>query len=161
MGLRTSCALIAALLAALQAIAAATMFPVPPGARQPSHVVLQRGSAERDYFWLKAAYPATPALDHYTKLFAEWLPCKPREQSWRSFGDDQKGLFFHQLTRHWVSPDNKQAVSVLFQYTSPGSKPRSSPDSDNQFVSVMRHRVPDATAFFAETEVECPKAPGQ
>jgi hypothetical protein len=158
MGLRTAGALIAGLGLAIDAIAAATLFPVPPGARQPSHVVVQRGSAERDYFWLKAAYPGTPALDHYTTLFAAWRPCTG-EAGWRSFGDDEKGLFFHQFTRHWISPDNKQAVSLLFQYTSPGSKARPSPDSDNQFVSVVRQRVPDATAFFAETNVECSKAP--
>ena len=155
MGFRARSPLIAGLFMATAAIAAATMFPVPPQARQPSHTVLQRGSAERDYFWLKAAYPATPALDHYTRVFADWRPCKPPEAAWHSFGDDKSGLFFHQFTRHWISPDNKQAVSVLFQYTSPGSRPRPSPDNDSQFVAVTRHRVPDATAFFAEAKVGC------
>ena len=161
MGLRARRALIIGLFVATDAMAAATMFPVPPHARQPSHAVLQRGSAERDYFWLKAAYPATPALDHYTKVFANWLPCKPAEAGWQSFGDDQNGLFFHQLFSHWISADNKQAVSVLFQYTTPGSKPRPRPDNDNQFVAVTRHRVSDAAAFLAETKVECPKAQQQ
>ena len=137
------------------------MFPVPREARRPSHVVLQPGSADQDYFWLKAAYPATPALDHYTNLFAKWLPCKPWKAGWWSFGDMQKGLFFHQFLRHWVSADNKQAVTVLFQYTSPGIENRPYPDSDNQFVAVMRHRVPDAAAYLAEIKVECPNAQGR
>ena len=158
MGLRARRALIIGLLLASGAAAAATMFPVPPGARHPSHVVLQRGSAEQDHFWLKAAYPATPALDHYTKLFANWLPCKPQEPGWRSFGDDQSGLFFHKLSRHWVSVDNKEAVTVLFQYTSPGTKDRPYPDNDNQFVAVLRYRSADASAFLAQTSIECPKA---
>jgi hypothetical protein len=149
--------MIVGLLLASAAMAAATMFPVPPHARQPSHALLQRGSAERDYFWLKAAYPATPALDHYAKLFTTWLPCRAREPGWHSFGDDRNGLFLHQFLRHWVSADNKEAVSVLFQYTSPGSKERPAPDNDNQFVAVTRHRVADAIAFFAETGIECPK----
>ena len=149
--------MIAALFLATTALAAATMFPVPPGARQPSHAVLQRGSAERDYFWLKAAYPATPALDHYTRVFATWLPCTPREAGWHSFGDDRNGLFLHQFFRHWVSADNKQAVSVLFQYTSPGSRERPAPDNDNQFVAVTRHRVADAVDFLAETDIQCSK----
>jgi hypothetical protein len=153
--------LIAGLLVATHAAAATTMFPVPPGARQPSHVVLERGSAEQDHFWLKAIYPATPALDHYTELFDKWLPCKPWEPGWRSFGDMQKGMLFHQFIRHWISADNRQAVTVLFQYTSPGIKDRPRPDSDNQFVAVIRHRVPDAAAFFADTNVECAKAPQQ
>jgi len=133
------------------------MFPVPPLARQPSHAVVQRGAAERDYFWLKAAYPSTPALDHYTKVFANWLRCKTQEEGWRSFGDEQSGLFFHQFFRYWISSDNKQAVSVLFQYTSPGSKARPNPDNENQFVAVTRHRIADASAFFAESKIECPK----
>ena len=146
---------------ATDTIAAATMFPVPPGARHPSHTVIDRGSAEQDYFWLKAPYPATPALDHYTKVFAQWIPCKPWEAGWRSFGDMQNGMFFHQFSRHWRSADNKQAVTVLFQYTSPGIKDRPRPDSDNQFVAVLRYRVADAAAFFAETTIECPKVQAQ
>ena len=157
MGLRTRGALIAGLLVAADALATATLFPVPPPARQPSHAVLQRGAAERDYFWLKAAYPATPALPHYAQVFAGWLSCKPQRAGWHSFADEQNGLFFHQFTRQWISPDNRQAVSLLFQYTSSGSKQRSSPDSNDQFVALTRHRVPDAGAFFAQSTVECPR----
>jgi hypothetical protein len=140
-------------------MAAPTMFPVPPDARRAAHKVLTPGSAEQDYFWLKAAYPATPALDHYSRVFAAWVPCKPLEADWSGFGDWQGSMFFHQFTRHWVSADNKQAVTVLFQYTSPGTKHRAQPDNNNQLVAVVRHRVPDAAAFFGESRIECPKAP--
>jgi len=54
--------------------------------------------------------------------------------------------------------DNKQAVTVLFQYTSPGTKDRPYPDNDNQFVAVLRYRSADASAFLAQTSIECPKA---
>ena len=138
-------------------MAGATMFPLPPDARRPAHVVLTPGSAEQDYFWLKALYPATPALGHYTKVFARWLPCEPQEADWRSFGDASNGLFLHQFLRYWISGDNRQAVTLLFQYTSPGTAHRARPDNDNQWVAVLRHRVPDAATFLSGMDVECPK----
>lgn len=137
------------------------MFPVPPGADKPSHVVLSPGVAEQDYFWLNAVYPETPALSHYAKVFANWLQCKPWEPEWWGYGDSANGAnqYLHQFTRHWITPDNRQAVTLLFQYTSAGTAYRKRPDNDRQFVALLRHRVPDATAFLADIKVECPKAP--
>lgn len=139
------------------------MFPVPPGAEKPSHVVLSAGVAEQDYFWLKASYPETPALDHYAKVFADWVSCKSWEPKWFGYGDSANGAsrYLHQFSRHWIARDNRRAVSLLFQYESPGTAYRNRPDNDRQFVGLIRHRVPDAAAFFADIKVECPKAPNR
>ena len=143
------------------ATAADLMFPVPPGAEKPAHVVLSRGVAEQDYFFMKAPYPETPALAHYEKVFAKWMACKPWEPGWDGYGDAANGAdrYIHRFTRHWVTSDNRQAVTLLFQYQSSGTAFRHRPENDSQFVAVIRHRVPDARAFFADIKVDCIKAP--
>jgi hypothetical protein len=149
------------LIAATVAAAADMMFPVPAGAEKPAHVVLSRGVAEQDYFFIKAPYPQTPALAHYEKVFAKWVACKPWQHDWDGYGDAANGAnrYVHHFTRHWVTTDNRQAVTLLFRYESPGTAFRNRPENDNQFVAVIRHRVPDARAFLSELKVECPKAP--
>jgi len=134
------------------------MFATPPGAESPRHVVVGP-DAEQDYFWLTATYPATPALAHYEKVFAAWTECKPWATGWEGYGDLASGdpRYVHRFTRNWISRDNKQAVTVLFQYQSMGAGHKERPDNDRQSVSVIDYRVPDAAAFFAEMKVTCPK----
>jgi len=157
---RTAVAVLA-FLAAGVALAAKTMFPVPLGAEKPDHVVLSPGVAEQDYFFMRAPYPVTPALSHYEKLFANWVSCKPWEPGWEGYGDAAKGAnqYVHRFTRNWIASDNRLAVTLLFEYRSPGTAFRSRPENDNQFIAVIRHRVPNASAFFADIKVQCPKAP--
>jgi hypothetical protein len=149
------------LIVANAAVAAPTMFPIPTGAEKPGHVVLSPGTAEQDYFFMKAQFPETPALSHYAKIFADWVPCKPWAPDWDGYGDAANGAnrYVHHFVRYWITTDNLQAVTLLFQYQSPGTAFRRRPDNDNQFVAVIRHRVPDAKVFLAELKVECPKAP--
>ena len=160
--MRLLCILIALLSA--QAAGASdkkTMFPVPPGAEMPAHVVLSPRIAEQDYFWMKAEYPATPALEHYAKLFASWRQCGSPEKGWDGYGDlsDGQNRYLHNFARYWISPTNDRAVTVLFQYQSPGVDTRRRPENDNQFIAVIQHRVRDAAAHFASIDVRCPKAP--
>jgi hypothetical protein len=138
-----------------------TMFPVPAGAEKPGHVVLQPRIAEQDYFWIKAEYPATPALDHYEKIFANWRQCGTPVEGWDGYGDMSHGenSYLHNFVRYWISPANDRAVTVLFRYRSTGAAHRKRPDNDDQFVAVIQHRVSDAAAHFATIDVQCPKAP--
>ena len=138
-----------------------TMFPVPPGAEKADHVVLSPRIAEQDYFWMKAEYPSTPALEHYAKLFAAWRQCGTPEKGWDGYGDMSNGQnrYRHNFVRYWISPANDRAVTVLFEYQSAGVAYRKRPDNDNQFVEVIQHRVRDAAAHFASIDVQCPKAP--
>jgi hypothetical protein len=110
---------------------------------------------------MKAPYPETPALTHYSRVFADWVPCKPWEAEWSGFGDTANGAnrYVHRFARHWITADNRRAVTLVLQYESPGTAFRQRPDGETQFVSVIRHRVPDAAAFFADIKIECPKAP--
>lgn len=143
------------------AVSAETMFPVPADAEKPAHVLLSPGVAEQDYFFMKVPYPDTAVVAHYAKVFGNWVSCKPWNDGWESYADSANGAnrFIHRFTRNWVSTDNHLAVSLLLQYESSGTASRPRPDNNNQFVAVLRHRVPDAKAFFADMRVQCPKAP--
>ena len=137
------------------------MFPLPAGAKSPAHVVLSPGVGEQDYFWLETPYPATPALSHYASLFGNWIECKPWRTGWRGFGDASNGAnrYVHDFSRNWITRTNDRAVTLLFKYESKGLGYRERPDNDNQFVAVISYRVPDAAAFFAKVQIDCPKAP--
>src|SRR3989442_14195435 len=105
--MRLLCILIAVFTAsAVAAPGKKTMFPVPQGAEKPDHVVLSPRIAEQDYFWMKAEYPATPALDHYAKLFSRWTQCGDPEEGWDGYGDMSDGhdRYLHNFVRYWVSP---------------------------------------------------------
>ena len=138
-----------------------TMFPVPPGAEKADHVVLSPRIAEQDYFWMKAEYPLTPALEHYAKLFTTWRQCGAPEKGWDGYGDvsDGQNRYRHNFVRYWISPANDRAVTLLFEYQSGGVAYRKRPDNDNQFVAVIQYRVRDAAAHFASINVQCSKAP--
>jgi hypothetical protein len=139
------------------AAAAELMFALPKGAIDASHVVLQPVTAEQDYFWLNDAYPSSSAMDHYTRVFAKWRPCRGSENGWSSFGD-HSGLtdqFVHQYVRHWLSRSGDVAVTVLLKYTSPGLGQRERPDSDRQFVVVLRHGGSKLSAELASIGVSC------
>jgi hypothetical protein len=137
------------------------MFPVPSGAESPSHVVLSPGVGEEDYFWLKAPFPETPALPHYSKVFSDWVECKSWTAGWDGHGDasNEAKRYVHRFARHWISKENDRAITLLFQYESAGLDFRQRPDNDKQFVAVIRYKVPDAAAYFSEVKIDCTKAP--
>jgi hypothetical protein len=150
----------AVLLGASTAISAATpMFPLPSGAIDPGHVVLQPGVGEQDYFWINEKYPGTTAMDHYSKLFSKWHLCRGWNEAWSSYVDRTggKNTFVHQLVRHWTNPSNDMAIVVAAKYDSPGSVYRTTPDNERQYVAVMRYKVPDASKFLVELGVKCEK----
>jgi hypothetical protein len=142
---------------------APTMFPLPPGAERPGHVVLHPSIAEQDFFWMKVPYPSTPALDHYDRVFSKWHQCSSPDPGWVSYGDlaDGANRFLHNFVRYWISPQNDMAVTVLLRYESQGIAYRERPDNDEQFVAVIRHRVANAAAFLADLKVTCPPAPNR
>ena len=134
------------------------MFPTPTNAIDPSHVVISPGASEQDYFWLKETNPGSSAIDHYSRVFAKWKPCRESESGWSTFGDRANGRDerVHQLTRYWVSTQNDTAVTVLLKYASPGATTtRPTPASDRQFVAVVRIKVPDAKATLAGMGIAC------
>jgi hypothetical protein len=143
-------------LVAATASADGLMFPAPPGAELSEHVILSPGVSEQDYFWIKASYPDTPALAHYSKIFDGWLECKPWKPGWDGRGEDNR--YIHRFVRNWINVENNRTVTLLFQYSSPGSKHRAHPDNDRQFVAVIRDLVPNAEWHFAQIRIDCTKA---
>lgn len=153
--------LIAVLLTYASAVvgASASMFPLPSGAVDVGHVVLQPGVGEQDYFWFNEPYPGTTAMDHYAKVFSKWRLCRGWNEAWSSYGDVAGGRnsFVHQLVKHWTNPSNDMAVVVALKYDSPGSTYRPKPANDRQYVAVMRYKVPDASKFLVELGIKCEK----
>lgn len=134
------------------------MFDTPKNAEKPAHVVLVPSLSEQDYFFVTAAFPSTEALDHYNKVFASWTSCRAQEAGWLSFGDLSSGSprFIHNLTRYWVSNNNKFAIAAFIRYTSKDTESRAQPDNSQQLVVVLRNKVEDARAFLSELSVTCP-----
>jgi hypothetical protein len=137
------------------------MFPLPPDAKEAGHVVLAQGVSEEDYFWIRASFPETPALAHYSTLFKGWLECKPWTPGWEGRRDPSHGTgrYLHRFLRHWINEENNHSVMLLFQYESADLNYPQRPDNDRQFVAIVSDRVPDAAKHFAEINVDCPKAP--
>ena len=141
------------------AAAASTMFPVPKNAIEPGHAVIAPGASEQDHFWLKESFPSSSAVDHYERIFSKWRPCHGRESGWESFGDRSKGdeRFVHQRLRYWVNAANDTAVTLALMYTSTGLTPRARPDTDRQFVVLIRLKQPDAAKLLSEMGAKCEK----
>jgi hypothetical protein len=135
------------------------MFPIPPGAVSPDHVVISPGASEQDHFWLDEKYPGTSALDHYRKIFAAWRSCPMRMSGWESFGDKSSGQssFLHQQLHHWVNKANDTAIVLALRYESQGSTYRISPDSNRQFVVLVRLKQKNVSKTLAEMGALCGK----
>jgi hypothetical protein len=125
------------------------MFPLPAGAERSAHVTMSPGTYEQDYFWIKAEYPATPALSHYEKVFARWRRCRSKQEGWDGYGDmsTAEHRYLHNFVRYWISPGNDRAVTLLFQYRSKGANYRKRPENEDQFVAVVQHWTSDAAAW--------------
>jgi hypothetical protein len=148
---------ILASLASSLVFGATTMYSVPNGAVEVAHVVLLPGVGEQDYFWLKEKYPSSSALGYYSRVFSGWRPCYGRQREWWSFGDQSSGedRFIHQLSRHWVNAANDTAVTLVLKYTSSGLNRRVMPDTDRQFVAVVRYKHRNAAKDLGEIGVKC------
>jgi len=138
-------------------LAADLRYPVPPGAKDQRHVRLADTGGEQDYFVVVQPYPSTSVLEHYRKVFARWIECKPAEAGWQSFGDLSAPTprLVHQLLREWVRPDNKSVVTLGIMYYSDGTQRRQLPDNDTQRVVLIEHEVPDGRAAAKELGYTC------
>ena len=160
--MRNAWLLIAALTAgSVAASSKGMMFPLPAGAERPAHVAMAPGTYEQDYFWIKAEYPATPALGHYEKLLAGWQRCRSKHEGWDGYGDmsTAEHRYLHNFVRYWISPQNDRAITLLFQYQSKGANCRKRPENQDQFVAVIQHWTSDAASWLANLDVQCPNAP--
>ena len=142
---------------ASSASGAPLMFPVPTGAIEPEHVVVVPGVSEQDHFWLKEKYPATSALSHYKKVLADWRYCPAREGGWQSFGDQSPAQHVHQQMHHWVNIADDTVVVLGLRYTSEGVKYRAAPETDRQFVVLIRVKQKGASKSVAQMGGACGK----
>jgi hypothetical protein len=149
---------VAGVVAAPVIAASPMMYPVPSNAIDPGHTVIAPNVSEQDHFFLNEKYPSSSAVEHYNRVFSGWRACFGEKQ-WSSFGDRSSGeeRFIHQLTRHWVNAANNESVTLALRYTSPGLRHRASPDSDRQFVVLVRLKQPNASQTLKEMGVTCGK----
>ena len=132
-----------------------TAFPLPPDVVEAGHVELAGGTLQ-DYFWIETPFPSTPALPHYEQVFAKWSTCLPL-RGWHVVGESpqRQDHYLHKFQRHWISPDNQTAVTLLFQYWSPGQTVKILPRNDNQMVSLIKTPVSDARLHFEALGLKC------
>ena len=137
--------------------AAEAMFPLPLGARDFKHLVLQPDVAEQDFFSLRTQYPSTIALEHYNRVLATWRQCPGREKDWISYSDESRNTsqFVHIRSHFFATRKNDRAIAIILRYESNGAGRRAMPDDDHQFVTVVRYSVPDAAAFLSELGAVC------
>src|SRR5512141_3405941 len=76
-----------ALSLAQEALASETMYPVPAGAYDPVHDVIQPGVSEQDSFRLREKYPGTSVVSHYRAVFLQWRLCTGDDSEWTSYAD--------------------------------------------------------------------------
>ena len=135
------------------------MYPVPERALDVEHVVLQPGIIEQDHFFLSEKYPGASAVDHYRKVFSKWRLCFWDDRGWSSFGDasGRERRFIHQFVRHWVSPRNDVAVTLMLRYTSAGLEYRAVPDNERQFVVLLRRKSKNAEKALGQIGAKCEK----
>jgi hypothetical protein len=146
-------------MAPLHLAAEQSMFPLPEGAIGATHIVLGADGAEQDYFWIKEKYPSFTALTHYSAVFSGWRQCYGIAREWRSFPEQQTGadLYVHLLVRHWVNKANDTSFSLILRYSSKGLEPRVAPDSDRQYVALVRRTRPNAAEKLEEIGNKCEK----
>jgi hypothetical protein len=148
---------LAALLLAQESLATETMYPVPANALDRAHDVIQPGVSEQDSFRLRETYPGTSVVSHYQAFFSRWRSCTDDHPEWSSYEDitGQAPQFVHQLARYWTSQQNDVAVILAVRYVSSGPTSIAVPMNDQQYVTVVRLRVPNAEKQLAELGVSC------
>jgi hypothetical protein len=147
----------AALLCTTLAIDAQTMLPVPTGATEVRHTVLQPGIYEQDSFVLSEAYPGETALQHYGRVLQAWQACPRDAAKWQAFADGSgpEPRYHHQLIRHFVNSTNTAEVTLMLRYTSGGKQVQPIPDNSQQHVVVLRLISFDAKSRLATIGVTC------
>lgn len=122
------------------------MYPLPSAALGPIHDTVRPTGEERDYFWLTAKYPSSPALTHYRRVFSDLRECRGKVPEWETIVDPsgEQDTYVNQLTRHWVGSDNHTLVTLTLRYSSYKLTPEGAPANDRQFVAITKRDAPDA-----------------
>ena len=141
------------------AASAEAMYPVPSGATNVRHVALQPGVYEQDHFFLAERYPGTAAIEHYAAILSQWRHCYIPDRQWESFPDASgaEHRTIHQLTRHWISPNNDAVVTLVLRYESPGLSEREVPTNDRQLVTLIRLRTANPQEHLDHLGATCTK----
>jgi hypothetical protein len=133
------------------------MFPVPAGAENFGHAIIEEHVAEQDFFTYRSKYPSTEALEHYAALLKGWIVCPGQFDGWTGYGDQANGAneYLHIYSRFFLAPNRDEAVFVFLRYKSPGLVHREVPTTDEQFVGVIRYRPKDMEEFLRMQPERC------
>jgi hypothetical protein len=116
-----------------------TPLPMPPGAEEVREDSLNSGGSFRRSFVIRPKFPATPALDLYTKtLDSSWINCNWGSGDWEHFGDmtTTPPRTIHQKLHAWVNPKLHRILFFWARYQSVDRRIYDWPDNDRQ-LNVM------------------------
>jgi hypothetical protein len=133
------------------------MYPLPSDAADFRHTAIQPGAYEQDSFVLSEPYPSASALDHYRRVFSDWIECDYGGADWIEFEDASGGerRRVQQRARAWLSPTNESFVIVALRYVRPLGGAAAVPGGSPQNVDLVRRTTRDAAAELKELGATC------
>lgn len=120
------------------------------------HFQLADTGGQEDFFYARLPYPPVQIVNHYRKVFGNWIECRPRS-AWRSFHDRKEGhpTFVHQLEWHWIRADDAAVLTLTIRYHSAGDDVRDKPASDIQHVTPVEYPTAEARAVAESMGANC------
>jgi hypothetical protein len=130
-----------------------TRLPKPEGAFNIHEGNLTDVEAYETYFTMKVAYPANPAIAHYSNVIgAPWVRCEFIPE-WLSHLRGNRVV--HQQAFMWVNKPARRTLLVASKYYS-SAKRAGKPENDDQLVFVVEYFNEDAQEVISSLELKCP-----
>ena len=150
--------LLASALAACQPPAKSTILPVPNGALDVRQIDLLEGRAHQTDFTLRVKFPASLALEHYSRVVPEpWIRCDWSGPEWQSFLDGTANPIHtvHQQLHMWVNRPAHRTLLLSTKYYSQGTR-APTPTNDDQRVVVVEYFNDDIDETISRLKLTCP-----
>lgn len=147
-----------ALLSACSETYVPTPLAVPDSAIALQQFEFLQGHAYQTEYTLKAAYPATPAFEHYLRIVpAPWIRCDWSGPNWQRFLDSTEGptrTVLQQL-HMWVNREAERTLMLATRYVSAGDC-TSIPLDEDQHVVVVEYFGVDVDDTITHLKLTCP-----
>lgn len=129
-----------------------TRLSKPEGAFNIQEGNLTDVEAYETYFTMKVAYPANPAIAHYSNVIGSpWVRCEYIPE-WESYLRGNRVV--HQQAFIWVNKPARRSLMVASQYYS-SAKRAGKPDNDNQQVFVVEYFNEDVRQVISSLKLKC------
>ena len=131
-----------------------TQLSKPEGAFNIHEGNLTDVEAYETYFTMKVAYPANPAIAHYSNVIgAPWIRCEfiPEWSSYR-----QGNRVVHDQAFMWVNKPARRTLLVASKYYS-SAKRGGKPENDDQLVLVVEYFNEDVQEVISSLKLKRPR----